>query len=102
MSTYSSVNLYPGVKGFPLETGSLALEVTNIPYLLGQVGSASLTLSPGFVTVARCVRLLRRHTIVPTLLSLLRLGFHYTDRELFHPSLTPAQRSPMVVQSGGF
>ncbi|EGZ78172.1 hypothetical protein NEUTE2DRAFT_135199 [Neurospora tetrasperma FGSC 2509] len=55
VSTYSSVNLNPGVKGFPLETGSLALEVTNIPYFLGQVGSASLTLPPGFVTVARCL-----------------------------------------------
>ncbi|KAL0468749.1 hypothetical protein QR685DRAFT_573053 [Neurospora intermedia] len=51
----SSVNLDSGVKGFPLDTGSLALEVTNIPYFLGQVGSASLTLPPGFVTVARCL-----------------------------------------------
>ncbi|KHE82996.1 hypothetical protein GE21DRAFT_1326302 [Neurospora crassa] len=55
VSTYFSVNLNPGVKGFPLETGSLAMEVTNIPYFLGQVGSASPTLPPGFVTVASCV-----------------------------------------------
>lgn len=38
----------------------------------------------------------------PYFASLLRLGFQYTDRELFHASLTTAQRSPMVVQSGGF